>query len=211
MGITSSGTCVVTGTMSSPYLKDPDVQLMLRVKKGDEQAFGQLVSNYQDRLIGLLTNMVGDRETAEDLTQELFLRVYRARNGYEANAKFSTWVFSIAHNLASNSRRSKGRRKEVALAPADSGAQSTGVEANLAEKSAMMPTRQLAKNELMERVQDAIGQLNERQRMGLLLHKFEGLSYEDIGLAMEMTPQAVKSLLSRAREQLREVLESYVK
>jgi RNA polymerase sigma-70 factor (ECF subfamily) len=203
---------VVTGTVSTPYLKDPDVQLMLRVKNGDEVAFTQLVTGYQDRLIGLLTNMVNDRETAEDLTQEVFMRVYRARNGYEANAKFSTWVFSIAHNLACNSRRSKGRRKEIQLTPAESGPQTARPEEQvLAEKSALMPTRQFAKTELMERVQEAMLKLNERQRMGLLLHKFEGLSYEDIGATMEMTPQAVKSLLSRARDQLREYLEGYVK
>lgn len=203
---------MVTGTLSSPYLKDPDVQLMLRVKNGDEQAFTQLVSGYQDRLIGLLTNMVGDRETAEDLTQEVFLRIYRARNGYEANAKFSTWVFSIAHNLACNTRRSASRRKEVQLAPADSGpVGARPQEEVLAEKSALMPTRQLAKTELLEHVQAAMLELNERQRMALLLHKFEGLSYEDIGSTMEMTPQAVKSLLSRARDQLRGALEGYVK
>ncbi len=156
--------------------------------------------------------MVGDRETAEDLTQELFLRVYRARNGYEANAKFSTWVFSIAHNLASNSRRSKGRRKEVALAPADSGCPVDGSRSEPCGK-----VRHDADPATGQERADGTGpgrhrpKLNERQRMGLLLHKFEGLSYEDIGLAMEMTPQAVKSLLSRAREQLREVLESYVK
>lgn len=185
---------------------------MLRVKNGDEQAFVQLVTGYQDRLIGLLTNMIGDRETAEDLTQEVFLRVYRARNGYEANAKFSTWVFSIAHNLACNSRRSKGRRKEVQLTPAESGPVGPRPQEQvLAEKSALMPTRQLAKTELLEHVQAAMLELNERQRMALLLHKFEGLSYEDIGHTMEMTPQAVKSLLSRARDQLRGTLEGYVK
>ncbi len=185
---------------------------MLRVKNGDEQAFVQLVTGYQDRLIGLLTNMIGDRETAEDLTQEVFLRVYRARNGYEANAKFSTWVFSIAHNLACNSRRSKGRRKEVQLTPAESGPVGPRPQEQvLAEKSALMPTRQLAKTELLEHVQAAMLELNERQRMALLLHKFEGLSYEDIGHTMEMTPQAVKSLLSRARDQLRGALEGYVK
>src|SRR5690606_12262668 len=90
----------------SAYLVDPDVQLMLRVKQGDEEAFARLVATYQDRLVSIFANLVGDQETAEDLTQEVFLRIYRARHGYQPNAKFATWVFRIANNLASNSRRS---------------------------------------------------------------------------------------------------------
>lgn len=200
-----------TSPAANPYLKDPDVQLMLRVREGDEAAFAQLVATYQDRLIGLLTNMVGDRTSAEDTAQEVFLRIYRARHGYEANAKFSTWLFSIAHNLASNTRRSRTRRKESQLnsAPDSSGPQSPQ-EQLVAEKSALMPSRVMAKAELIEKVQAAMESLNERQRMALLLHKFEGMNYIDIGAAMEMTPQAVKSLLSRARDQLRMALEGYI-
>ncbi len=183
---------------------------MLRVREGDEAAFAQIVATYQDRLIGLMTNLVGDRTTAEDLAQEVFLRIYRARKGYEANAKFSTWLFSIANNLASNTRRSKARRHESQLvsAPDSSGPQPPGQM--VAEKSALMPSRVMAKSELITKVQEAMGSLNERQRMALLLHKFEGMSYIDIGAAMEMSPQAVKSLLSRAREQLKSALEGYV-
>ena len=201
-----------TSAVSNPYLKDPDAQLMLRVREGDEAAYAQLVATYQDRLIALLTNLVGDRTTAEDVAQEVFLRVYRARHGYEANAKFSTWLFSIAHNLASNTRRAKGRRKESQLAEAESSGPQAGLPAQLvAEKSALMPSRIMAKAELMEKVQAAMELLNDRQRMALLLHKFEGMNYIDIGAAMEMTPQAVKSLLSRARDQLRIALEEYAK
>jgi len=185
---------------------------MLRVRQGDEAAYAQLVATYQDRLIGLLTNLVGDRTTAEDVAQEVFLRVYRARQGYEANAKFSTWLFSIAHNLASNTRRTKGRRKETQLAASESSGPQVAPMAQLvAEKSALMPSRIMARAELMEKVQAAMETLNDRQRMALLLHKFEGMNYIDIGAAMEMTPQAVKSLLSRARDQLRVALEEYAK
>lgn len=183
---------------------------MLRVRDGEEVAFAQLVATYQDRLIGILTNLVGDRTTAEDVAQEVFLRVYRARLGYEANAKFSTWIFGIAHNLASNARRSLGRRKESQLATSDnSGLQATPQDQLVADKSSLLPSRVMAKAELMEKVQAALETLNERQRMALLLHKFEGMNYVDIGTAMEMTPQAVKSLLARARDQLRIALESY--
>lgn len=185
---------------------------MLRVREGDDEAFAKLVRNYQDRLVSIFANMLGERDQAEDLAQEVFLRIYRARHGYEPNARFSTWVFRIAHNLASNSRRSKGRRKEVAFPGSNSDSQgSRPAEQQVPEKSALMPARQLDRNELQERVREAILTLNERQRMAILLHKFEEMSYADIGEALDMTPQAVKSLLSRARENLRTALESYVK
>lgn len=202
---------MATAVEKSPYLRDPEVQLMLRVKNGDDEAFSTLVKAYQDRLVNIFTNMVGDQESAEDLAQEVFLRVYRARNGYEPTAKFSTWVFRIANNLASNTRRTKGRRKEVQLRPAESGTVSKiSGEQMLPEKSALMPTRQVARTELQQRVWDAMSELNERQRMAILLHRFEEMSYADIGAAMELSTEAVKSLLSRARENLRTSLEAYV-
>ncbi|VAX41728.1 RNA polymerase ECF-type sigma factor [hydrothermal vent metagenome] len=194
------------------YTHDPDVQLMLRVKEGDDGAFAELVKAYQDRLIGIFTNMMQQGDMAEDLAQEVFMRIYRARNGYEPTAKFSTWLFRIANNLVSNTRRSKGRRKEVAMNIKDSGPLGPRPEEKLiAEKSALMPSRQVAKIEVQQVVRDALDTLNERQRMALLLHKFEGMSYIDIGETMEMSTSAVKSLLSRARESLRQRLEGYVK
>lgn len=204
---------VVNTTLhESPYLRDPDVQLMLRVREGQHTAFGELVSRYQNRLLSILVHLVGDREVAEDLTQEVFLRIYRARNGYEPTAKFSTWVFRIAQNLASNDRRLKGRRKEVQLEATESGAFGDRPhEQLLKEKSHLMPTRQLARGELQEHVQSALETLNERQKLALLLHKFEEMTYDDIAETMEMTPSAVKSLLSRARENLRARLEPYMK
>jgi RNA polymerase sigma-70 factor (ECF subfamily) len=199
-----------TGQLS--YLRDPDVQLMLRAKDDDEVAFAELVELYQDRLIGIFCHTLQDQEAAEDLAQDAFLRVYRARHSYEPTAKFATWLFRIANNLASNTRRSKGRRKEVPLSLRDSGPLGPRPEEKLvAEKSALMPTRQLAKSELRVVVQDALNTLSERQRMAILLHKYEGMSYADIGDAMELSPVAVKSLLARARESLRVRLESYVK
>lgn len=201
-----------TTDSASAYLCDPDVQLMLRVQQGDEAAFARLVSNYQDRLVSIFANLVGNQETAEDLTQEVFLRIYRARQGYQPNAKFSTWVFRIVNNLASNSRRSRGHRKEVQLKTEESGPLGARpAEQLLADKSALMPTRLLDRHELQQHVREALESLSERQQMALLLHKFEGMSYIDIGEAMDMTPQAVKSLLSRARESLRAKLESYVR
>jgi RNA polymerase sigma-70 factor (ECF subfamily) len=192
-------------------LADPDVRLMLQVRDNDAQAFEELMLRYQNRLLSLLTHLVGDRDLAEDLTQEAFLRVYRARKRYVPGAKFSTWLFTIAGNIASNALRSKSRRREVNLAArstSDTGAQS--LEAAAVEASALMPTRQLDKAELCAAVQQAIGVLNERQRMAVLLAKFEHFSYADIAEVMDMSPQAIKSLLSRARCKLREAMQPYI-
>jgi RNA polymerase sigma-70 factor (ECF subfamily) len=193
------------------YLHDPEVQLMLRAKDGDDAAFAQLVSAYQDRLVNIFFHLVQNQEVAEDLTQEVFLRIYRARRGYVPTARFSTWLFRIANNLASNSRRDRGRRKEITLAGSESGPLGPRPQEQLAiEKSAFMPARQLDKREMQAIVKKALESLNDRQRVAVLLHKYEDMSYEDIGEAMEMSTAAVKSLLSRARENLRTVLEPYM-
>ena len=205
-------TSETTRTSQEPYLRDPDVRLMLRAKAGDEGAFAELVELYQDRLIGIFQHLLGDQGAAEDLAQDVFLRIHRARDRYQPTARFSTWLFRIANNLASNSRRSKVRRKEVPLNVRDSGP--IGIhpqEKLIADKSAFLPTRQVATIEMRSVVRAALEALGERQRMALLLHKFEGMSYGDIGLSMDMNASAVKSLLSRARENLRDKLERYVK
>ncbi len=202
---------VTTEILKSPYLRDPDVQLMLRVKDGDEVAFTELVANYQDRIVGIFCHLLGNKEAAEDLAQDVFLRVYRSRANYQAKAKFSTWLFRIANNLASNSRRNKGRRKEVNLNPQDSGPFGMRPEEQLLmEKSGLMPARQIGLKETQAVVREALGTLNERQQMAVLLHKFEGMSYADIGAAMKLSEAAVKSLLSRARDNLRVQLEKHI-
>lgn len=195
----------------SPYLHDPDVQLMLRAKRGDDAAFSQLVETYQDRLVGVLTHLLGNQDAAEDLGQEVFLRVYRNRSKYEAKAKFSTWLFHIANNLASNWRRDSARRREASLAGSDSGPLGTRPQEQLlAEKSALMPARVLDRVESQTLVRAALDSLNDRQKMAVLLNKFEQMSYIDIAEAMDLSPKAVKSLLSRARENLRAYLEPYL-
>jgi RNA polymerase sigma-70 factor (ECF subfamily) len=192
-------------------LRDPDVRLMLEVRDDNAGAFEELMLRYQARVVTILEHLVGDRDQAEDLTQEVFLRVYRARKRYAPGAKFSTWLFTIANNVASNALRSRTRRREVSLWTSDS----SGVVRNpwdrvVQASSGQIPARQLDKAEMRDIVRLALTSLNERQRMAVLFSKFEGMSYADIGEAMEMTPQAVKSLLSRARVNLRSVLEPYL-
>ena len=193
-------------------LHDPDVRLMLKVRDEDDAtAFEELMLRYQNRLLTILEHLVGDRSLAEDLTQDVFLRVYRARSRYQPGAKFSTWLFTIANNVARNAKRTLSRRREVRVAPGASGEMSANpLEQMVKEASGLMPTRQLDKVEMSEIVRLAMESLNDRQRMAVLLSKFEAMSYIEIAETMELSVPAVKSLLSRARNSLRQVLEPYL-
>lgn len=192
-------------------LQDPDVRLMLQVRDGDAAAFEELVVRYQNRLLTIFEHLVGSRDLAEDLTQEVFLRVYRARHRYTPDARFSTWLFTIVNNVASNARRDRARRREVQVVASSSGSlDATGLEKLAVASSGAMPTRQLDRAEMRQVVRLALGALSQRQRMAVLLNKFEHMSYADIAQAMQLNPQAVKSLLCRARYNLREILEPYI-
>jgi len=183
---------------------------MLQVRDGSAVAFEELMQRYQGRLVTVLQHLVGSRDQAEDLAQEVFLRVYRARARYVPGAKFSTWLFTIANNAASNALRTLSRRREVSLRVRESGPMGASpMDAVIQASSGQIPARQLDKAEARDIVRMALAELNDRQRMAVLLNKFEGMSYADIAQTMELTPQAIKSLLSRARGNLREVLEPY--
>jgi len=202
----------VTESSAQRYeLQDPDVRLMLQVRNDSAAAFDELMLRYQNRLVTVLEHLTGRRDQAEDLAQEVFLRVYRARKRYEPGSKFSTWLYTIANHVAANALRSSSRRHEVNLDARASGPMGNNpIDRMALAASGQMPTRQLDKTELRDVVRIAISSLGERQRMAVLLSKFEDMSYADIATAMELTPQAVKSLLTRARVNLRQVLEAYV-
>jgi len=183
---------------------------MLEVRDGSAAAFEELVLRYQARLVRVLGHLVGRRELAEDLAQEVFLRVYRARQQYVPGAKFATWLFTIANNVGSNALRDRSRRPEVTLAGSESGPLGPRPMDQLIQAtSGAMPARQIDKAEVRDVVRMAMDSLSPRQRMAVLLNKFEGMSYADIANTMELSPQAIKSLLSRARENLRQMLEPY--
>lgn len=189
---------------------DPSTALMLRVRDGDAAAFEELVGLWQDRLVTLFRHHTGDHSTAEDLAQEVFLRIYRARAGYQPTAKFSTWLHTIANNVASDLRQRAYRRLERGVPMNVSASQSgIGLEQIAVAASGQRPARQADRGELQDIVQQAIAGLGDNQRMALLLAKFEDCSYDEIAAAMGLTVPAVKSLLHRAREQLREALEPY--
>lgn len=191
--------------------QDPDVRLMLQVRDDAPAAFEALIDRYQDRLVAVLYHLVGNVEEAEDLTQETFLRIYKSRKGYKPRAKFSTWLFTIASHLAFNHlrRRNRGPGAKPSRASGPSSADDPSIVQRLASREATASS-QVRKIELSEIVQDALRGLGEDQRMAVLLSKFEGMSYEQIGDVMSRSPTAVKSLLARARNELRERLQPYM-
>lgn len=198
-------------TSAQMALRDPDIRIMLRVRDDDRAAFNQLVEQYQHRLVGIMTHLVGNAEEAEDLAQEVFLRVYRNRKKYTPQAKFSTWLFTIANNLALNALRNRGRKPVVALEASESGPLGARPEEQLArDHRGPTPSFGLRQAELADRIRTALDTLNERQKMAVVLNKFEDMNYAEIAEVMGLTTKAVKSLLSRARMRLRDALAGYI-
>jgi RNA polymerase sigma-70 factor (ECF subfamily) len=192
-------------------LRDPDTRLMLGVRDDEAGAFEELVARYQSRLVGIMQHLVGSAEEAEDLAQEVFLRVYRTRKKYRARCKFSTWLFTIANNLALNALRSRKRKPVVPLNTRDSGPLGPRpAEQLLQADSGGQPVKRVQRNELALIIRQALDGLNERQRLAVVLNKFEELSHAEIAEVMGLTPKAVKSLLCRARTNLRLALQDYV-
>jgi len=178
-----------------------DVQLMLDVKAGDEASFDFLLQKYRSPLVNFLNRMVRDQGTAEDLAQEVFLRVYRARNQYTPSAKFTTWLFRIATNLALNSvRDNRHERMGISLdAPAD-GDDSAPLELPAREKRI---DERMIERDRVERIRRAIWTLPEKQRAAVVLHKYEEMDYDEIAGILECSEGALKSMLFRAYETLR--------
>src|SRR5579863_5119611 len=178
-----------------------DVQLMLDVKAGDEASFDFLLQKYRMPLVNFLYRMVRDRATAEDLAQEVFLRVYRARKQYTPSAKFTTWLFRIATNLALNSVRDNRYRKlETSL---DAPAEDDSAPMMELRSPDMRIDEHLMERARAEIIRRAILTLPEKQRAAVLLHKYEEMDYGEIAKIMECSESALKSLLFRAYETLR--------
>jgi len=180
-----------------------DVQLMLGVRAGDETSFELLLQRYRIPLVNFLYRMVRDSAQAEDLTQEVFLRVYRARKDYAPSAKFTTWLFRIATNLALNSIRD-GRHRQMDISidqPVDGGEQEQA-RPDVADKSPNVE-HQLLERDRAEMIRRAVDALPDKQRAAVLLHKYQELDYAEIARALDCSESALKSLLFRAYESLR--------
>jgi RNA polymerase sigma-70 factor (ECF subfamily) len=191
------------------WLDDPDVGLMLRVHGGDPTGFAELVRRYWPRVFGRFCRWLGDRAEAEDLTQDVFLRVYRYRDRYQPRAKFATWLFHIARNVARNALRARRRRPRLCL-EALAGPAHQPAGAWLLPDRGDPPSRPLERAELAGQVRSAVSNLADRQRTALELHQFHDRSYAEVAAALAMSPEAAKSLLHRARNRLRASLRPFL-
>lgn len=174
---------------------------MLAYQAGDERAFDELVEAHSGQVFGLLTRFLGPVAAREDLVQEVFLRVIRARARYRPTARFSTWLYRIVFNLCLNEQARRARRSEVSL-EADEGS-TTPRLAGLADPDALAPFEGLERADVVRAVRAAIAALPENQRMALLLAKYEDMPHVDIAVVMDSSEKAIKSMVHRARESLR--------
>jgi RNA polymerase sigma-70 factor, ECF subfamily len=180
-----------------------DVQLMLDVKAGDEVSFELLLHRYRTPLVHFLYRMVRDQAAAEDLAQEVFLRVYRAREQYEPSAKFTTWMFRIATNLALNAKRDgRHRQLEVSIDQPDETDQGRSASVEVADSRPSIETELIARDR-SALIRRAIEALPEKQRAAVLLHKYQEMGYDEIAKVLQCSESALKSLLFRAYETLR--------
>ncbi|HEY1464466.1 MAG TPA: sigma-70 family RNA polymerase sigma factor [Terriglobales bacterium] len=192
---------------SSSVMTDADV--MLRVKAGDESAFSYLVQKYRRAMVHFMYRMAHSPAIAEDLAQEVFLRVYRSRESYEASAKFTTWLYRIATNLAVNHIRDTRHERQGNMASLDEPDTETGQTLDVADTK---PTTEeiIIQRERMAAIRSKVEALPERQKLAVLMHKYQQMDYKQIADVLKLSESATKSLLFRAYESLREQLKEFV-
>lgn len=191
-----------------PAETDPDAALMLRVKRGDMRAFEDLVRRYQQPVMNLIYRSLPDLTEAEDLAQNVFVQVYKSAGRYEASAKFSTWLFTIARNICLNEIRRRSRHPAESLESQHDDEE--GKPRQWEDTRVAAPPDTLLEVELEEKIQQSLNDLPEKQRSALLLCRNEELSYEDISAILGCSLSATKSLIHRARETLKQRLKPYV-
>lgn len=189
---------------------DPDATLMLRVRDGDRAAFAELVERYKQPVINLIARTINDPVEAEDLAQNAFVQAYKSAHRYEVTAKFSTWLFTIARNLALNEIRRRSRHPADSLNETYEGDDEHPVR-QVEDRQRAGPTEELLRGELEEKVEEAVLALPEKQKTALLLCREEEMSYEEIAHVIGCTLSATKSLIHRARETLKEQLKPYLR
>jgi RNA polymerase sigma-70 factor (ECF subfamily) len=178
---------------------EPEIEWMVRIREGDMEALRLLIETHQARVIGTISKMLGSDAESEDLAQQVFIRIWKSAPRYQPTAKFTTWLFRITRNLVFNELRRKRHFADQT--------EETPEPTERAEKE---PDQVLLGEELQRAIQDAINRLPESQRMAIILRRYEEMPYEEIAKVMGTTVPAVKSILFRARAELRERLAKYL-
>lgn len=185
-----------------------DLRWMARAKEGDTEALRELIECHQHRIIGTVAKMLGDESDAEDIAQQVFIRVWKSAGRYVPTAKFTTWLFKITRNLVFNEIRRRKRHPAQSLDRPFDDDDERPMQA--ADPGAKAPDITLLDREMQAAIQKAIDELPETQRMAVILRRYDDISYEEIGEILDLSVPAVKSVLFRARTELREKLRQYL-
>src|SRR5271156_1418623 len=186
-----------------------DAEIMLRVREGDDSGFSILIEKYRKQMVHFMFRMSRNQAVAEELAQEVFLRVYRSRQPYPAEAKFSTWLHRIAPNLGVTHARDTKYERTAQNVYLDQPDPETGTSPDVADSNPTVE-QELVRNERMNAIRQHVMALPERQRTAVLMHKYQGLDYKQIGEVLKLSESATKSLLFRAYQTLRDRLKDFV-
>ncbi|WP_419806168.1 RNA polymerase sigma factor [Terriglobus sp.] len=197
------------GALTDRVVDGGDAELMLRLKAGDLDCFEVLMNKYRRAMVHFMFRMVRNQAVAEEMAQEVFLRVYRARESYRAEAKFSTWLYRIATNLAVNHARDTKNERMAAKVQLDAPDEESGTTPEVADTTPTVEA-DLLRAERMRAIKQHVLELPERQRMAVLMHKYQEMDYKQIGAVLKLSESATKSLLFRAYQTLREKLKNFV-
>jgi RNA polymerase sigma-70 factor (ECF subfamily) len=208
-GILMATTLPASAVAQPPAEGSTDADVMLRVKAGDQAAFDYLVQKYRRPLISFMYRMARNAAVAEDLAQEVFLRVYRSRGSYEASAKFTTWLYRIATNLAVNHARDTRHERPEVMVSLDEPDQESGTSMDVAD-ARMTAEQAIVTRERVLGIRRKVEALPERQRLAVVMHKYQQMDYRQIAEVLKLSESATKSLLFRAYETLREQLKEFI-
>ena len=205
------GSAAQAGRASGPtdWRAISDAEIMLRVREGDDAGFNFLIEKYRKPIVNFMYRMVHNQAVAEELAQDVFLRVYRSRETYRAEAKFTTWLYRIATNLGVNYARDTKHERSAQTIYLDQPDQETGTTPDVADSHAGAE-EEMVRDERMRAIRKHVMALPERQRTAVLMHKYQGLDYKEIGAVLHLSESATKSLLFRAYQTLRERLKEFV-
>jgi RNA polymerase sigma-70 factor (ECF subfamily) len=194
-----------------PAGHDPDAELMLRVKRGDREAFTALVEKYKQPVINLVARIIRDPDEAEDVAQNVFLQVHKSAARYKVSAKFTTWLFTIARNLCLNEIRRRARHQTEPMDAASPHAGDDQPVRQFEDVKSFSPDDAFLQGELAQKVEEALAALPENQRTAILLYQRQEMSYEEIAGVLDCSLASVKSVIHRGRETLKERLKLYLR